>query len=35
MVAERFTSQLLAGEPARDAVAVAERLFAVQGQSTC
>jgi hypothetical protein len=32
MVAERFTSQLLAGEPARDAVAVAERLLAVQGQ---
>lgn len=32
MVAERFTAQLLAGEPARDAVAVAERLLAVQGQ---
>ncbi len=32
MLAERFTSQLLAGEPARDAVAVAERLLAVQAQ---
>jgi hypothetical protein len=28
----RLTAQLLAGEPARDAVAVAERLLAVQGQ---
>jgi hypothetical protein len=32
MLAERFTAQLLAGEPARDAIAVAERLLAVQGQ---
>ncbi len=32
MLAERFTAQLLAGEPARDPVAVAERLLAVQGQ---
>ncbi len=32
MLAERFTAQLLAGEPASDAVAVAERLLAVQGQ---
>lgn len=30
--AERFTSQGLAGRPARDAAAVAERLLAVQGQ---
>ncbi|MGH2912677.1 MAG: DNA glycosylase AlkZ-like family protein, partial [Solirubrobacteraceae bacterium] len=32
MLAERFTAQLLAGEPARDPVAVAERLLALQGQ---
>ena len=32
MVAERLTAQLLAGPPARDPVAVAERLLAVQGQ---
>jgi Winged helix DNA-binding domain len=32
MLAERFAAQLLAGEPARDPVAVAERLLAVQGQ---
>src|SRR5438874_1970959 len=32
MVAERLTAQLLAGPPAPDAVAVAERLLAVQGQ---
>lgn len=32
MHAERFTAQLLAGPPARDPVAVAERLLAVQGQ---
>ena len=32
MIAERLTSQLLAGEPARDPVAVVERLLAVQGQ---
>jgi Winged helix DNA-binding domain len=32
MIAERFRAQLLAGEPARDPVAVAERLLAVQGQ---
>ncbi len=31
-VAERLTVQLLSGEPARDPVAVAERLLAVQGQ---
>jgi hypothetical protein len=31
-LAERFAAQLLAGEPARDPVAVAERLLAVQGQ---
>ena len=31
-VAERLTAQLLAGEPARDPVAVTERLLAVQGQ---
>jgi winged helix DNA-binding protein len=31
-IAERLTSQLLAGPPARDPVAVAERLLAVQGQ---
>jgi hypothetical protein len=30
--AERLTSQLLSGPPARDAVAVAERLLAIQGQ---
>jgi hypothetical protein len=32
MLAERLTAQLLAGEPARDPEAVAERLLAVQGQ---
>jgi Winged helix DNA-binding domain len=32
MLAERLTAQLLAGEPARDPVAVAERLLAIQGQ---
>lgn len=33
MIAERFTAQLLAGEPAlRDPVAVAQRLLAIQGQ---
>ncbi len=32
MIAERLTAQLLAGEPARDPVAVAGRLLAVQGQ---
>ncbi|HEY5193638.1 MAG TPA: winged helix DNA-binding domain-containing protein [Solirubrobacteraceae bacterium] len=32
MLAERLTAQLLAGEPARDPVAVAKRLLAVQGQ---
>jgi hypothetical protein len=32
MLAERLTAQLLTGEPARDPVAVAERLLAVQGQ---
>ena len=32
MVAERLTAQLLAGPPAGDAVAVAERLLAVQAQ---
>lgn len=32
MLAERLTAQLLAGTPARDPVAVAERLLAVQGQ---
>lgn len=32
MIAQRLTAQLLAGEPARDPVAVAERLLAVQGQ---
>jgi hypothetical protein len=31
-VAERLTAQLLAGPPARDPVAVAERLLAIQGQ---
>jgi hypothetical protein len=30
--AERFTAQLLAGKPARDPVAVAERLLAIQAQ---
>ncbi len=30
--AERFTAQLLAGEPARGPVDVAERLLAIQGQ---
>jgi hypothetical protein len=32
MIAERLTAQLLAGEPARDPLAVAERLLAIQGQ---
>jgi len=32
VIAERLTAQLLAGEPARDPVAVAERLLAIQGQ---
>jgi uncharacterized protein YcaQ len=32
MIAERLTAQLLAGPPAHDPVAVAERLLAVQGQ---
>ncbi len=32
MLAERLTAQLLAGAPARDPVAVARRLLAVQGQ---
>jgi Winged helix DNA-binding domain len=32
LVAERLTAQLLAGPPARDPVAVAERLLAVQAQ---
>ncbi len=32
MQAERLTAQLLAGEPARDPVAVADRLLAVQAQ---
>jgi uncharacterized protein YcaQ len=32
VIAERLTAQLLAGAPARDPVAVAERLLAVQGQ---
>jgi hypothetical protein len=31
-IAARLTAQLLAGEPARDPVAVAERLLAVQAQ---
>lgn len=32
LLAKRFTSQLLAGAPARDATAVVERLLAVQAQ---
>ena len=32
VTARRFAAQLLAGRPARDPVAVAERLLAVQGQ---
>ncbi|CAN5145890.1 winged helix DNA-binding domain-containing protein [soil metagenome] len=32
MIAERLTSQLISGPPARDPVAVAERLLAIQGQ---
>jgi hypothetical protein len=32
MLAARFASQLLSGEPARDPLAVTERLLAVQGQ---
>jgi hypothetical protein len=32
LLSERLTAQLLAGPPARDPVAVAERLLAVQGQ---
>lgn len=34
MIAERLTAQLLAGPPAGDPVAVAERLLAVQGQDS-
>ena len=34
MIAERFTAQLLAGPPARDPVAVAERLLAIQAQDS-
>ena len=32
MIAERLAAQLLSGPPARDPVAVAERLLAIQGQ---
>jgi hypothetical protein len=32
VIAERLTSQLLSGPPARDPVAVADRLLAIQGQ---
>jgi len=32
LIAERLTAQLLAGPPARDPVAVADRLLAIQGQ---
>ncbi len=32
MIAERLTAQLLAGDPARDPLTVAERLLAIQGQ---
>jgi hypothetical protein len=32
LIEERLTAQLLAGRPARDPVAVAERLLAIQGQ---
>jgi Winged helix DNA-binding domain len=32
VIAERLTAQLLSGPPARDPVAVAERLLAIQGQ---
>jgi hypothetical protein len=32
VIGERLTSQLLSGRPARDPVAVAERLLAIQGQ---
>src|SRR3954447_11676993 len=32
LIAERLTAQLLAGPPARDPVAVAQRLLAVQAQ---
>ncbi len=32
MIAERLTAQLLAGEPASDPEAVAQRLLAIQGQ---
>ncbi len=32
LIRQRLTAQLLAGEPAKDPVAVAERLLAVQGQ---
>jgi hypothetical protein len=32
LIGERLTAQLLAGPPARDPVAVAERLLAIQGQ---
>ncbi len=33
MIAEHLTAQLLAGELARDPIAVVERLLAVQGQN--
>jgi len=32
LITERFSAQLLSGPPARSAVAVTERLLAVQGQ---
>jgi hypothetical protein len=32
VISQRLTAQLLAGPPARDPVAVAERLLAIQGQ---
>jgi len=32
LLAARLNAQLLSGQPARDPVAVAERVFAVQGQ---
>lgn len=32
ILARRLTAQLLSGPPARDAVAVTERLLAIQGQ---
>jgi hypothetical protein len=34
VIAERLTAQLLAGPPARDPVAVAERRVAIQGQDS-